>query len=360
VLPAEDGEPALAVNRYFAEHPHMVLGLHGRTTSPFGVVYTCHYCPTVSLEADLGAALERLPQGIHVTAATPESTPVRPTAAPRVRVGTAAEGATVKEGSYLLLDGALMQVLDGVPQRVAVKSATVKEGIFAKHARIIVGLIPLRDAIRAVLRAQEANEPWGMLQGRLRSAYQLFVRQFGPVNLTNINTSTDPKTGEARETVRRPNLQPFLDDPDVWLVSSVEQYDEDAGTAKMGPIFTERVIHPPAEPVITCAADALAVTLHEVGHVDLARVAEMLGRPREQVIAELGDAVFLNPDATKADAEAWETADAYLSGAVRPQRGRAAPGAARGPEAVRDHRPPGGALDTGSRGAGVLQAGDRR
>ncbi len=336
VLPAEDGEPALAVNRYFAEHPGMVLGLHGRTTSPFGVVYTCHYCPTVSLEADLGAALERLPQGIHVPAAAPESTPVRPTAAPRVRVGTAAEGAIVKEGSYLLLDGALMQVLDGVPQRVAVKSATVKEGIFAKHARIILGLIPLRDAIRAVLRAQEANEPWGMLQGRLRSAYQLFVRQFGPVNLTNVSTSTDPKTGEARETVRRPNLQPFLDDPDVWLVSSVEQYDEDAGTAKMGPIFTERVIHPPCEPVITSAADALAVTLHEVGHVDVARVAEMLGRPREQVIAELGDAVFLNPDATKADMEAWETADAYLSGAVRTKLAAATAAAERDPRYVRN------------------------
>jgi len=187
-----------------------------------------------------------------------------------------------------------------------------------------------------VLRAQEANEPWGMLQGRLRSAYQLFVRQFGPVNLTNINTSTDPKTGEARETVRRPNLQPFLDDPDVWLVSSVEQYDEDAGTAKMGPIFTERVIHPPAEPVITCAADALAVTLHEVGHVDLARVAEMLGCPREQVIAELGDAVFLNPDATKADAEAWETADAYLSGAVRTKLAAATAAAERDPRYARN------------------------
>ncbi len=62
VLPLEDGEPALAVNRYFAEHPHMVLGVHGRTTSPFGVVYTCHYCPSVSLDADLGAALERLPR----------------------------------------------------------------------------------------------------------------------------------------------------------------------------------------------------------------------------------------------------------------------------------------------------------
>jgi len=182
----------------------------------------------------------------------------------------------------------------------------------------------------------EGANGWGMLQARLRSAYQLFVRQFGPVNLTNISTSTDPKTGEVRETVRRPNLQPFLDDPDVWLVSSVEQYDEDADTAKMGPIFTERVIHPPCEPVITSAADALAVTLHEVGHVDLARVAEMLGRPREQVIAELGDAVFLNPDATKADAEAWETADAYLSGAVRTKLAAATAAVERDPRYARN------------------------
>jgi len=178
-------------------------------------------------------------------------------------------------------------------------------------------LLPVRDAVRAVLRAQAANEPWGLLQGRLRSTYQAFVRQFGPINLTTVSAGADPNTGETRETVRRPNLQPFLDDPDVWVVSSIEQYDEDSGTARMGPIFTERVIHPPAEPVITSAADALAVTLHEVGHVDVARVAEMLGRPREQVLAELGKAVFLNPQGTTPAHEAWETADAYLSGAVR-------------------------------------------
>jgi len=233
----EDGEPALAVNRYFVEHPHMVLGLHGRTTSPFGVVYTCRYCPSVSLEADLGAALERLPRGIHTPSASPESTPVRQPGGPRIKVGTAAEGATVKEGSYFVLDGMLTQVIDGVPRRVAVKSAAVKEGIFAKHAHIIQSLLPVRDAVRAVLRAQEANEPWGMLQGRLRTAYQSFVRQFGPINLTTVSTGMDPKTGEAREMVRRPNLSPFLDDPDVWLVSSIEQYDEESGTAKMGPIF---------------------------------------------------------------------------------------------------------------------------
>ncbi|MDG9429115.1 hypothetical protein OLF86_10605, partial [Streptococcus pneumoniae] len=85
-----------------------------------------------------------------------ESAAVAKPKAPRLVVGTAAEGATTKEGSYVLLGLDLMQVIDGQPVPVAIKSATVKEGIFAKHARIIRGLIPIRDAVRTVLRAQEA------------------------------------------------------------------------------------------------------------------------------------------------------------------------------------------------------------
>jgi len=337
VLPEEDGDTAVAVNRYFAENSGQVLGTHGRTTSQYGVTYTCHAGAggLAGIEAELGAALQSLPRDICAPSASAESTSSRKPG-PRVLVGTAAEGATVKEGSYLVLDGALMQVIDGVPQPVSVKSATVKEGIFARHARIIRLLLPVRDAVRLVLRAQEANEPWGLLQARLRTTYQAFVRSFGPINLTNINTSTDPKTGEARETVRRPNLSPFLDDPDVWLVSSIEQYDEDTGTARMGPIFSERVIHPPAEPVITSAMDALAVTLHEVGHVDIARVSEMLGRPRDEVLAELGEAVFLDPQASTPEHEAWETADAYLSGKVRTRLAAAETAAALDPAYARN------------------------
>ena len=58
----------------------------------------------------------------------------------------------------------------------------------------------------------------GSAQVRLRVAYNTFKRNFGPINLASTSSSADPKTGEERETVRRPNLQPFLDDPDCWLV----------------------------------------------------------------------------------------------------------------------------------------------
>ena len=319
VLPAEEGEGALQVNRYFADHPEMVLGEHAWTTSSFGPVYTC-LPRSIALEADLVEAISRLPRHIHQ--ASPESTPARAADPRRVQVGTAAEGATIKEGSYVVIEHELMQVIDGVPQRVAVKSGKGTDGIFAKHARIIRQMIPIRDALRDVLRAQVENQPWGAAQVRLRVAHGSFVRAFGPINLTTATQSTNAETGEVTETQRRPNLAPFADDPDCWLVASIEDYDRETGTAKRGPVFSERVIHPPAEPVIVTAADALAVTLAEVGHVDMDRVAELLGRTRDDAAIELGEAVFLDPDGA-AEIPTWQTADAYLSGAVRGRLARA-------------------------------------
>ncbi|MGY6706699.1 MAG: helicase-related protein, partial [Rhizobiaceae bacterium] len=107
-------------------------------------------------------------------------------------------------------------------------------------------------------------------------------------------------------------LQPFLDDPDCWLVASIEDYDLETNTAKPGPIFSERVIAPPSAPVIASAADALAVVLNERGHVDVDHIAELLHADVDTCIAELGDAIFREP-ATGS----WLTADAYLSGQVR-------------------------------------------
>jgi N12 class adenine-specific DNA methylase/adenine-specific DNA methylase len=313
-VPAEDGEPPLLINRYFLDHPGCVLGHHARTSSPFGPTYTCLPSSGRPLETALSEAVDRLPRGVYASAAP---APASAADAARLRVGTAAEGATIKEGSYVVVANELMQIVDGVPQKVSIRHRQSGEGIPRKHARIIRHLIPIRDAVRDVLRRQEANEPWEVAQVRLRVAYSGFVRNFGPINLTTFSESTDPDTGETREIQRRPNLQPFLDDPDVWLISAIEDYDLEAGRARQGPIFSERVLHPPARPLIESAADALAVTLHQVGHVDLDHVAELLGRPRADVEAELGDAVFLNPSLSTKGVEVWETADAYLSGAVR-------------------------------------------
>ena len=313
-VPAGEGEEALSINRYFIEHPDQVLGRHARTAGPFGPTYSC-LADLASGDADLAAALDRAFQRIVTGVRAPQAEPIGERRAARPAIGTAAEGAVIKEGSYIILDHALHQVLDGKPVLVAIRQAG-RAGIPAKHARIIRGLIPVRDAIRDVLRTQEAGVPWGAAQVRLRVAYSGFVRQFGPINLTSATESVDPTSGATRESVRYPNLQPFADDPDVWLVASIESYDLDSGRATCGPIFTQRVIHPPAMPLVETVHDALAVTLHEVGIVDLDRIAELVGRTREQARAELGEAVFLDP-ALSREMEIWQTADAYLSGPVR-------------------------------------------
>ncbi|RRH81476.1 hypothetical protein EH240_37350, partial [Mesorhizobium tamadayense] len=187
------------------------------------------------------------------------------------------ETPAIREGSYFVgRNTALMQTVDGAPFTISVRKGRSSDGIPDKHARIIRKLIPIRDAVRDVLKAQELDQPWKPAQVKLRVAWSNFVRAFGPINTTVVSTSEDAETGEVREVHRRPNLQPFLDDPDCWLVASIEDYDVETNTARPGPIFTERVIAPPAAPVITSAADALAVVLNERGHVDVDHIAELL------------------------------------------------------------------------------------
>jgi N12 class adenine-specific DNA methylase len=219
----------------------------------------------------------------------------------------------IREGSYFIdKNTALMQMVDGAPVTITVRKGRTAEGVPDKHAHIVRKLIPIRDAVREVLKAQEFDRPWKPAQVKLRIAWSNFVRAFGPINTTVVSTSEDSETGEVRETHRRPNLQPFLDDPDCWLVASIEDYDLETDTARPGPIFTERVIAPPSAPIIASAADALAVVLNERGYVDIDHIAELLHVDTEIVIADLGDSIFRDPESG-----AWQTDDAYLSGQVR-------------------------------------------
>lgn len=330
VHPATDDEGAIRVNRFFARHPRLVLGAHALTSGPFGETYTCLPKADEELAAALADAITFLPVAIYDGEPEAIDSDSEHEAVPAK--SESAASLTAREGSYLLDHRhGLMQILDGEPVSVAVRKGRSADGIPEKHARIIQKLIPIRDAVREVLKCQELDQPWKDAQVRLRIAWSNFVRAFGPINATVVSTTEDPETSEVRETHRRPNLQPFLDDPDCWLVASIEDYDLESDTARPGPIFTERVIAPPAPPVITSAADALAVVLNERGQVDPDHIAELVHRNAGDVIAELGSAIFRDP----ADGS-WQTADAYLSGAVRSKLAAAEAAAALDPEYERN------------------------
>ncbi|MBP1886591.1 DEAD/DEAH box helicase family protein [Sinorhizobium mexicanum] len=322
VRPAVEDEGAIRVNRWFAEHPEFVLGDHALTSGPFGETYTCRPRTGAELEAALTAAIALLPGDLYDGEPTAIDIDLEDELGEIVDLRP--DNAKVREGSYFVdVRHGLMQVIDGEPVAVQVRKARSGEGISEKHVRIIRKLIPIRDAVRDVLKAQELDRPWRELQVRLRIAWSSFVRDFGPINHTTVSIIEDETTGEVRETHRQPNLQPFRDDPDCWLVASIEDYVLETDTARPGPIFSERVIAPPSPPIITSAADALAIVLNERGRVDLDHVAELLHCDTDAVLDALGDTIFRDP----ADGS-WQTSDAYLSGTVRTKLGVAEPAAA--------------------------------
>ncbi len=63
---------------------------------------------------------------------------------------------------------------------------------------------------------------------------------------------------------------------------------------------------------VRSAEEGLLVSLNQHGCVYPDYIATLYGKPEEQVIEELGDLIFNDPQTGK-----WETADAYLSGNVR-------------------------------------------
>jgi N12 class adenine-specific DNA methylase/adenine-specific DNA methylase len=330
VVPANAEDRAIRVNRWFVRHPDFVLGTHAVTSGPFGETYICLPQAGVDLAQTLSTAISLLPEAIYDGEPETIDLDCEPEDLGDDRPGSF----SIREGSYFIAPNtALMQMVDGAPVTVPVRKGRSSDGVPEKHARIIRKLIPIRDAVREVLKAQELDRPWKQAQVKLRIAWSNFVRAFGPINTTVVSTSEDPETGEVRETHRRPNLQPFLDDPDCWLVASIEDYDLETDTARPGPIFNERVIAPPAAPLITSAADALAVVLNERGHVDVDHIAELLHDDADTVIAELDDAIYRDPETG-----AWETTDAYLSGQVRDKLNAAQAAAALDPAFERNVR----------------------
>jgi N12 class adenine-specific DNA methylase len=110
-----------------------------------------------------------------------------------------------------------------------------------------------------------------------------------------------------------PNLVMFRDDPDAMLVMALEHYDERTGRAEKAAIMHHDVVgrHAPRT-MVQSAEEGLLVSLDQRGRVDLPFIATLYRAPVRQIIAELGDLIYQDPDT-----QAWHTADVYLSGNVR-------------------------------------------
>ncbi len=380
-----------AVNSYFVKHPEMVLGEEGFFDPLFEGRYAVRVPPgetQFNLEAQLGGAIERLPQDV-----------MTPWQGPTEKAEIDFTSTERKEDSFYLKDGRLFQQQRGVGVPVPKRSPGVKGGVIKSDISRIKKLIPIRDALRSVYEADldEDTENADKARVRLNKSYDSFVSEFGPINKavftyhrptivqqegarqqareayrlesrifregTFDGTRYQRRTGanltkvaRAREDARvaagqsfdegsfdpadmplikrdkRPNIKAFMLDPESYRLRAIEKYDDDTLTAEKGAVFTQNVITREKEPEINSLGDAVLFVLNREGKFNLDSVAEAAGVGRKNAIQELGERIFQDP----ASGNAWVLREEYLSGNVKQKLSIAREAAQADPELQRN------------------------
>jgi N12 class adenine-specific DNA methylase len=298
----------IPINRYFLNHPKMVLGTWTRKDTLYGGE---GYSVTGSgnLAEQLKESVQLLPQFARQQESTAETSSIQngspPTFAPPP------PERHIGEGSFFVGDDRVIyQSQDGkaVPAVHGGKTLTVYGTLVGKRLAALIGL---RDRARRVLQSQ--NDGWPESQRdearrELHRAYDRFDLAYGPINKTTFG-----ETSEGGVIRRTPNLVKFREDPDAMLVMSLEDYDEVTGKAAKAAIMVRDVVgRTPLVTHVPSAEEGLLVSLNQRGAVDLPFIATLYGKSEPEVIAELGDLIFHDPES-----KSWQTADAYLSGNVR-------------------------------------------
>jgi N12 class adenine-specific DNA methylase len=293
----------IPINRYFLNHPEMVLGNWTRKDTLYGGE---GYSVTGSgdLAGKLKQAVDRLPEFAPLKASPALEVPA-PTFTPPPF------DRHIGEGSFFVSsDQVICQSLGGQAVPVVYGGTTLKENGTLTGKRL-AALVGLRDRARRVLQSQ--NEGWpeehrNAARLELNRAYDNFARSYGPINKTTFG-----ETKDGTVIRRMPNLVKFREDPDAMLVMSLEDYDEVTAKAAKAAIMTKDVVgKTPPVTHVRSAEEGLLVSLNQRGMVDLPFIGELYGKTKSEIISELGDLIFPDPEARK-----WETADAYLSGNVR-------------------------------------------
>ena len=292
-----DGIP---VNSYFAEHPEMVLGTMVCDDSMYGARQETACLPIegAAFSAQLAEAVTHI-TGSYQAVVQPEL----------------GEGETIRESipadpdvrnySYNVVGGQVYYRENSVMVQPDL-NATVQERI--------KGMVALRDCVHRLMDAQlQESDDYTIaaLQGELNTLYDSFTAKYGLIN-------------------SRPNAQAFSDDSSYYLLSSLEILDDNGNLERKADMFTKRTIRQQhtVEHVDT-AVEALAVSIAEKAKVDLPYMAELTGKPKEELIADLHGVIFQIPKLFAEDlTPEYVTADEYLSGNVR-QKLREAESAAR-------------------------------
>ena len=266
------------VNRYFIDHPDLVLGTPTAESTQYG---RQDYTVAPIEGADLSELLHEAVQNIHG-----EYTEREMEEAERSDILPA--DPDVRNYSFALVDGEVYFREGGI---------MVRQDVSAAMTERIKGLMELRDCTRRLIQLQTEDASDAEIaaeQRRLNRLYDAYTAKHGQIS-------------------NRENKRAFSDDSSYYLLCSLEILDEDGKLERKADMFTRRTIQPhrPVEHTET-AAEALAVSLNELGRVDMEYMSRLCGKSETEIAAELSGVIFRVPGT-----ERYVTADEYLSGNVR-------------------------------------------
>ena len=281
-------EDGFAINRYFLDHPEMVLGRQEPESTAHGMDYTVNPIEGLELADQLHDAVKYI-RGTYQEAELPElgegeaidtSIPADP---------------NVKNYSYTVVDGDVYY---------RENSRMVRPDLNATAEARVKGLVGLRECVQQLIDLQmDAATPDSAIQDKqaeLNRLYDSFSAKYGLIN-------------------DRANRLAFADDSSYYLLCALEVIDEDGKLERKADMFTKRTIKPhKAVDTVDTASEALAVSISEKACVDMAYMAELTGKSGDELAAELQGVIFRVPGQLEKDGTLhYVTADEYLSGNVR-------------------------------------------
>ena len=288
-------ENGIRMNRYFVQHPEMILGDMVMESTRFGPDSVCKAREGEDLSEQLANAVQFLQAEIkpyeleELDEEEDRSIPADP---------------TVKNFSYTIVDGQVYYRENSLMHPVEV-SVTAENRIR--------GMIELRECVRRLIEYQTEGYPDEEIaaeQQKLNALYDSFTAKYGLIN-------------------SRGNKLAFSEDSSYCLLCSLEVLDEQGGLKRKADMFSRRTIRPHvAVTSVDTASEALAVSISEKARVDMDYMAELSGKSPEELERELAGVIYRdircaeNPEdilPSLADLSRYPfvTADEYLSGKVR-------------------------------------------
>lgn len=277
-------ENGVTMNRYFVEHPEMVLGEIKMESTRFGTFEpVCKARKDIPLSELLSNAVQRINGEI------PELDNGVDEISDEQELSVHADP-NVLNFSFTLVDGRVY-FRENDRMHPASVSMTAENRI--------KGLIQIRDCVRKLIEYQTEDYPEEMIcteQENLNRLYDVYTAKYGLIN-------------------SRGNYLAFASDESYFLLCSLEVLDDEGNFKRKADMFTKRTIKPQREVTsVETASEALALSIGEKARVDLPYMEQLTGKTQVELVQDLQGVIFKVPNC---EPVSYAAADEYLSGNVR-------------------------------------------